>query len=200
MNPQGILPQTETVVNGNVLTLPEFYDHVYALNQVIEVDYFLPGCPPPTELILNAIHSVLSGDLPPKGSALAPRKALCDTCSRNETKPEKLTIHEFKRVATSTPDPKECFLTQGYICLGPATRSGCGERCINGNMPCRGCFGPPDGVADQGAKMLSAIASIIDAASDPEIDRAVDAIVDPLGTFYRFSLPSSLLGRKKIGG
>ena len=33
-------------------------------------------------------------------------------------------------------------------------------RCVKANMPCRGCFGPPPGVADQGAKMLSAIASI----------------------------------------
>jgi len=95
VNPDGLYPQTETVVNGKVLTLPEFYDHVYALNQVIDVDYFLPGCPPPPELILNAVHSVLAGALPPKGSALAPRKALCDTCERNKTKPTRMEIMQI---------------------------------------------------------------------------------------------------------
>jgi F420-non-reducing hydrogenase small subunit len=130
---------------------------------------------------------------------LAPNKALCDTCPLNETKPEELGIKEFKRVATSTPDPEECFLSQGYICLGPATRSGCGERCINGNMPCRGCFGPTDEVVDQGAKILSAIASIVDSTDEKEIEEVIGTIADPLGTFYRFTLPSSLLRRKRIG-
>jgi F420-non-reducing hydrogenase small subunit len=66
-------------------------------------------------------------------------------------------------------------------------------------MPCRGCFGPPDGVVDQGAKILSAIASIVDATEAEGIDQAIDQIADPLGTFYRFSLPSSLLGRTRVG-
>jgi F420-non-reducing hydrogenase small subunit len=131
---------------------------------------------------------------------LAPNKALCDTCSRNESKPDELVIEAFKRVATSTPDPEECFLAQGYICLGPATRSGCGERCINGNMACRGCFGPPDRVVDQGAKILSAIASIVEPTEEQGIEQAIGSIADPLGTFYRFSLPGSLLRRARIGG
>ena len=82
--------------------------------------------------------------------------------------------------------------------MGPATRSGCGERCINGNMPCRGCMGPTDQVMDQGAKFLSALASILDANDEKDIDRIVDSIVDPAGTFYRFSLPSSILKRKRM--
>ena len=131
---------------------------------------------------------------------LAPGKPLCDTCPLNETKLEELAISEFKRVATSTPDPTQCFLAQGYICLGPATRSGCGERCIRGNMPCRGCFGPLDEVADQGAKILSASGSIIEASEGEEVKEVVDTIADPLGTFYRFTLPSSPLRRTRIVG
>jgi F420-non-reducing hydrogenase small subunit len=93
-------------------------------------------------------------------------------------------------------DPDRCFLDQGIICLGPATRAGCGERCINANMPCRGCFGPTSRVEDQGAKFLSALASIIDINEEEEIKRIMDSIVDPAGIFYFYSLPASMLRRR----
>jgi F420-non-reducing hydrogenase small subunit len=46
--------------------------------------------------------------------------------------------------------------------------------------------------------MMSAIGTMIDADSPEEIDKVIDTIVDPAGLFYRFSLPSSILGRKII--
>lgn len=197
-NPQGTVPLEETEVDGNILTLPKFYDTVFCLDQVIDVDYYLPGCSPPKDLIVNAVMAILEGKLPQKGSVLSPNKSLCENCSRNETKPEKLSIKEIKRPWEIILDPEECFLTQGIICMGPATRTGCGERCIEGNMPCRGCFGPTDQVYDQGAKFLSTLASILDTNDEDEIDKIVDTIVDPAGTFYRFSLPSSILKRRRM--
>ncbi len=65
-------------------------------------------------------------------------------------------------------------------------------------MPCRGCFGPVDGVVDQGAHFLSALASIIDFNDPVEIQKVIDNIVDPAGTFYRFGLPDSLLRRANM--
>jgi F420-non-reducing hydrogenase small subunit len=196
-NPAGIEPQAESTVDGKTLTLPEFWDTVRPLDAVIDVDYYLPGCAPHRDLIINAVTAILEGKLPPKGSVLAPNTSCCDECSRNETKPEKLAVKEIKRPWEILIDPKLCFLAQGLICMGPATRGGCGERCIEGNMPCRGCMGPTDQVFDQGAKFLSAFASILDSNDEKEIERLVGSIVDPAGTFYRFSLPSSLLGRKR---
>ena len=197
-NPQGTTPQQNTAVDVGELTLPEFYDTVKTLDQTIPVDYYLPGCPPPPDLVMNAVNAILTGNLPEKGAVLAPKKAQCDTCPRNETKPEKLSIAEIKRPWEIRIDPEKCFLEQGLICLGPATRSGCGETCIRANMPCRGCFGPVDGVVDQGAHFLTALASIIDLNDPEEIQKIIDDIVDPAGTFYRFSLPSSLLRRTKM--
>jgi F420-non-reducing hydrogenase small subunit len=106
-----------------------------------------------------------------------------------------MTITEFKRTATSTPDPEKCFLADGFLCMGPATRDGCGERCINGNMPCRGCFGPPPDATDPGLKLLAAIASRGEADSEEDAKALADSLVDPLGTFYRFGLPASMLKR-----
>lgn len=197
-NPEKTVPLEKSEIDGKELELPKFYDTVFTLNQVIDVDYYLPGCAPPKDLILNAVNAILEGKLPPKGAVLSPNKSLCDECDRNDSKPEKLTITEIKRPWEVELDPEKCFLAQGVICMGPATRSGCGQRCITANMPCRGCFGPSDQVFDQGAKFLSALASIIETDDEKEIDKLMDSIVDPAGTFYRFSLPSSILRRKKM--
>jgi len=197
-NPDRTVPLEKTEVDGKELTLPSFYDTVLTLDQVIDVDYYLPGCAPPKDLIMGAIQAILEGKLPPKGAVLSPNKSLCDDCDRNESKPEKLAIKEIKRPWEVELDPEECFLAQGIICMGPATRTGCGQRCIEANMPCRGCFGPTDQVYDQGAKFLSALASILDTNDEKEIEKLVDTIVDPAGTFYRFSLPSSILRRRRM--
>ena len=77
-------------------------------------------------------------------------------------------------------------------------RSGCGVRCVEGNSPCRGCYGPPPGATDPGAKMMAAIGTMIDANKPEEIDEIIETIVDPAGLFYRFSLPCSILGRKVL--
>ena len=198
-NPKGHFPQNETNLNGRTLTLPDFFNHVYTLDQVIDVDYYLPGCPPPPDLILNAINSVISDDLPPKGSRLAPRKALCETCPRNKTKPYRMEIEQIKRVHEIEADPDVCFLVQGILCLGPATRTGCGETCIKVNVPCRGCFGPVPGVIDAGAKFLSAISTLIKVDIEGDPKELMDSIVDPAGYFYRFSQSSSILGQTMIG-
>ncbi len=197
-NPDKTVPLEKVEVEGKELTLPSFYDTVYALDQVIDVDYYLPGCAPPRDLILSAVQAILEGKLPPKGAVLSPNKSLCDDCERNESKPEKLMITEIKRPWEVEIDPEKCFLAQGIICMGPATRTGCGERCIEANMPCRGCFGPTDQVYDQGAKFLSALASILDTDDEKEIEKIVDTIIDPAGTFYRFSLPHSILRRRRM--
>jgi F420-non-reducing hydrogenase small subunit len=197
MNPDKILPQEKTKVSEGELTLPAFYDTVFTLDQVIPVDYYLPGCAPPPDLIMKAVQAILSGNLPEKGSVLSPDKALCDSCKRRDSKPERTVIKEIKRVHEVLLDPERCFLDQGVICLGPATRDGCGERCINANMPCRGCFGPTSKVADQGANFLSGLASIIDAKDEEEIKRITDSIADPAGMFYYYALPASMLRRRR---
>jgi len=194
-NSDKTLPMTLTQVAEGELELPEFFDTVLTLAQVVDVEYFLPGCPPPVDLILKVVDAMATGQLPPVGSVIASDKTLCDECDRIK---EEKSISKIYRPHQIIPDDKKCFLEQGIICCGPATRGGCGLRCIKANMPCRGCFGPPAGIVDQGAKLVSAIASIYNADSEEEISRMVEEIVDPAGTFYRFGLADSLLKRKRL--
>ena len=80
--------------------------------------------------------------------------------------------------------------------MGPATRNGCGETCIRINVPCRGCFGPLPGVVGSEPKFLSTLASLLVVERDDEIKEAIDSFDDPVGYLYRFTQPSSILGRR----
>ena len=194
--PEKTLPSPSCEVKEGTLTIPEFFDDVRSLSQVTDVDYFIPGCPPQTDRLLEVFTAIVTGaELPPKGSVIgAGTKTQCDECIRKKTGNKQ--IKKFYRPWEIEDDGITCFLEQGVICMGPATRSGCGYRCIKGNAPCRGCYGPPAGVPDPGAKMMSAVAGIIDEKEPEEISKVVADIADPAGLFYRFSLPVSLIRRK----
>ncbi|MCK4596834.1 oxidoreductase [bacterium] len=195
-NPKGIRPQTKIKVPEGELRLPEFYDTVKTLAQTVDVDYFVPGCPPTGERTWEVLEAVLGNKLPEKGSVVgAGQKTVCDECPR--TKNEK-KIKAFVRPHLVIPDPDVCLLEQGIFCAGFATRDGCGAQCLQVNMPCRGCYGPPPKVIDQGAKIVSALGSIIDAEEPEEINRILDQIPNPIGYFYRFGLPYSILRRRVI--
>jgi len=190
----GVFPETHTMMPEGEIEIPQMNETVKALDQEVDVDYYIPGCPPQPHQIWNVIEYILSGKpLPPRGSVLgAGTKTCCDECPRDR-KDKKLT--RFYRPFEIEPKPEECLLDQGILCMGPATRDGCGALCPKANVPCRGCYGPPPNVTDQGAKMVSALSSVIDAQDPHEIERILDQIPDPLGTFYRFSLAHSLLRR-----
>ena len=194
-NKNRTFPQTLTRVEEGELEIPEMFDTVMTLAQVVDVEYFIPGCPPPVDIILKVVDLFARGQLPPVGSIIASEKTCCDECERIK---EEKKIDRIWRPHQIIPDPKKCLLEQGIICCGPATRGGCGLRCVKANMPCRGCFGPPPEVIDQGAKLISAIASIYQGDGDDGIDRMLAEIVDPAGTFYRFGMAASLLKRKRI--
>lgn len=190
-------PRPQSSAQNGIRSLPKFYDTVHKLSDVIDVDYYLPGCPPTPDLIGQAVGAILTGKLPPKGAILSPNKSLCSSCDRNKTKPDDIAIEKVYRVIDVKLDPEKCFIAQGVICMGPATRNGCGFSCIKGNMPCTGCFGPTEWGQDQGAKMISALGGILAGDGENAANQAAQGVLDPAGTFYRYSLSASLLGRER---
>jgi F420-non-reducing hydrogenase small subunit len=196
-NPDGIRPIYEYQAPEGVLHLPEFEPMLRTLDQVVDVDYTIPGCPPESKQIWAALQAVVAalngtGPLPPKGSVLgAGESTVCDECPR---KRDVKKIDRFVRIQQVAGfDPEICLLEQGLPCNGPATRDGCGALCPSVAAPCIGCYGAAEGVVDYGARLMSAYASVIEAQKPEEIDRVLDGIVDPAGQFYRFSLAGSLL-------
>ena len=190
------------------ITIPKFYPVLKTLDQVVDVDYYMPGCPPESHQIaavIDLVIQVLQGkaELPPKGAVIgAGNSTVCDECQR---KRNVKTITSFKRIFGQELDPELCLLEQGIPCNGIATRSGCNARCPTAGAQCIGCYGPAEGVVDYGARLITAFASVVDSNDPEEIDRILDGIPDPVGQFYRFNLAGSLLKAgvpawKKNGG
>jgi F420-non-reducing hydrogenase small subunit len=193
VNENHVRPVASCVDHGRTLTLPEFRNVVRTLEQIVSVDYYLPGCPPTPKLIKSALAALLANSLPAPGSVLAPDVALCDQCPRKKSKPENIQYTVFKRPHLTALDSELCFLAQGVICIGPATRGGCEALCPAANMPCTGCFGPTSRICDQGAKMLSCLSAAVEAKEPEPVESVLAGIPDPVGTFYRYALPASLL-------
>ena len=196
-NPDHLRPQIRFPAPEGALTIPEFYPLLQTLDQVIDVDYYMPGCPPESHQIAAVVDLVIQAlqgeaQLPAAGSVIgAGVSTVCDECQRTRNVKK---IHAFRRIhEVAEVDPDLCLLEQGILCNGPATRDGCGALCPAAGASCIGCYGPAQGVTDYGARMMSAVASVIDSRDPQEIERILDGIPDPAGSFYRFSLPHSLL-------
>ncbi len=197
-NPQRIEPQLKHNENGYELTLPELWNTVRKLSDVVTVDYYIPGCAPAAETTWNAILQLVTGALPAPGNVIgAGKKAVCEECpyTKHETR-----ITEFYRPHLFKAKEEQCLLEQGLVCMGAATRSGCGAQCLQCGMPCRGCYGSLPDVEDMGAKMVSAIGSLIEGNDEEQVKAIVDQIEDPAGTLYRFTMSNSLLVRKNTDG
>lgn len=181
----------EKVYRGSVSTesnglpseqVPPLTDRVYAVHEIVPVDVSLPGCPTTPEMVAGALLALLEGK-PFSISA----KSVCDECP---TKREKKAVSTLKRRLES-PEfvpgkplaEMRCLMEQGFLCLGPATRGGCGghdgvPRCIRAYMPCEGCFGPLSEKANPMVDMMGALSSI---GLDPK------QIPDRAATFNRFA-------------
>lgn len=199
-NPNNIRPQTSVTVPEGVITIPEMYSVVRTLDQVVPVDYYMPGCPPESHQIaavIDLVIQVLQGkaELPPPGSVIgAGNSTVCDDCPRKRNIKK---IKNFDRMQFIVPDPELCLLEQGILCSGPATRNGCEAKCPSAGSPCIGCYGPAEGVLDYGARLMTAVASVIDSNNPEEIDKILDGLPDPAGQFYRFNMAGSLLRASK---
>ncbi|MGI5964437.1 MAG: oxidoreductase [Candidatus Methanomethylophilaceae archaeon] len=196
------VPRTSTEVPEGELTLPVLYDTVYALDQVIDVDYYIPGCPPLQESISHLLKAVADFAyngvaLPPKGTVVGiTSKTLCEECPREKTFARITEVKEPYQVDTNN---NKCLMDQGILCLGPSTMGGCGARCTKAGQPCRGCYGPSPDVQEQGASILSAVASLFPVIDeDPtmgedKVEEIMSQIKDPLGYFYAFTMSKSLI-------
>lgn len=116
--------------------LPELKNLMYPICNFVDVDYYIPGCPPMPLLIVHTLKSIVSGKTP-----IRHRSIVCTECNRKII-PTKLD--RLYGIYEKESNPEICLVSQGFICLGSLTREGCGAPCPRAGFVCFGCRGPSD--------------------------------------------------------
>lgn len=160
----------------------------------VGVDAFLPGCPPSEELMKGFLQLALSGTMPSRIGA-----TVCSQC--RVVSPE-LSREAPRRLVSSVPEEGKCLLDQGFICMGPLTRDGCGALCPSAyGVPCGGCRGPCDEAIlppfqDLRQETLRRLAR----SAGEKAEMVGGRIKDAAHVFYRYCLAEPLLRRRRPGG
>jgi len=145
--------------------VPAWLDRVYALDEIVKVDVYVPGCPPHAKNIADAITALIKGE-----TWSLPERSVCDSCPlKREKKASSGTVKRSLENLEFDPekplDEMRCIMEQGFLCLGPVTKAGCrgdsdAPRCIRARIGCRGCFGPIRKGAKPMVEMMTAWSSI----------------------------------------
>jgi F420-non-reducing hydrogenase small subunit len=113
---------------------PTLEDSVIPIDEVVEVDAYLPGCPPHPYFIAAGLRAVLgASDL-----ALT-HMSVCADCDRKMVKTDGV---ELRRGEVTADKDAVCFLSQGVICLGSVSLNRCQAQCPKAGVACFGCAGP----------------------------------------------------------
>jgi F420-non-reducing hydrogenase small subunit len=104
----------------------------YKLDGFVRVDYYVPGCPPTAEHLLQ-LYDELTGR-----SLMGSKPLVCAECSRRPAKRAVTSLEAFPRVG----EEGTCFHSLGVLCMGFFTKGGCGAVCTRNGLPCWGCRGP----------------------------------------------------------
>ncbi|TFF85351.1 MAG: hypothetical protein EU551_04225 [Promethearchaeota archaeon] len=119
---------------------------------------------------------------------------VCDTCPRIIGSKSSMT--EVKRDHEGLPNQEQCFIEQGYICMGPVTNAGCGGLCIRVNAPCTGCYGQTEWVSNQAERYADTVIKGFNVELSKE--ELLSQVKDHIGTFEKFTLAKNKEYTKKV--
>ncbi|MFX0188193.1 MAG: hypothetical protein ACFE8A_10705 [Candidatus Hodarchaeota archaeon] len=141
----------------------------------------LANLPPDTETIASNILGFLRGN-----RDFTEISNVCDTCDRIIG--SKSTMTNVKRDYEGLPNLDDCLIEQGYICMGPVTKAGCGALCVRVNAPCTGCYGQTEWGVNQAERFADTVLKGFNVSLSKEALLA--QVKDPIGTFEKFTLAS----------
>ncbi|MFX0097710.1 MAG: F420-nonreducing hydrogenase [Candidatus Hodarchaeota archaeon] len=173
------------------MEVPTLSRRLSPIDTVVEVDYYLPGCPPPSELIGKFLTSIIAGQ--------SPTRVSLPVCAECERKVKEDYSTKILRLVNRRPDPNECLLSQGYICLGSVSRGGCGAQCTNAGHPCFGCRGPSDRVLlDPLHGIIEDLINRISHFAGTPREEIEKQLFDFIHFFYGFTMASQTLRKKWV--
>jgi F420-non-reducing hydrogenase small subunit len=133
--------------------LPKLKDLMYPICNFVDVDYYIPGCPPMPLLIVHSLKSILSGK-----PIIRHLSVVCTECNRKIVASK---LDKLYGVYEKEADPNLCLVSQGFVCLGSLTRDGCGAPCPRVGFTCFGCRGPADSLLYRSRDLYSFLIKVI---------------------------------------
>jgi len=133
--------------------LPELEELMYPICNFVDIDYYIPGCPPMPFLIVHTLKSIVSRKPPIRHESV-----VCTECHR------KIVAAKLDRlygIYEKEVNPELCLVSQGFACLGSLTRDGCGAPCPRANFTCFGCRGPPDSLMYRSRDMYAFLITVM---------------------------------------
>jgi len=165
-------------------------EHVVTpIDEVIDVDLYLPGCPPHAHFIFESLSSLLEGR-----DAKAGQETVCAGCRRVMKKTDVTSILDSQE---GIPEDDVCFLSQGYICLGSVTLDRCLAPCPNHGVMCTGCAGPTMQIlSEPNHDIRTEVSERMSKLTNIENDTIINHIEKSAKTHYAYAMATKMIGNK----
>lgn len=184
--------EVETVKEDGTIPskVPPFMYRAFAVGDLVNIDYYITGCPPKENFLREILPAMIVGDKPELS-----RKSVCSECDRKMGSVENWKL---KRRYDGIPDREHCLLGQGYLCLGPVTFGRCGAACPKNNIPCNGCNGPSlDILREPCRDIYNLMVRRISDLTDQKEKEIESQIYDVAHTMYSFTIGSLIMEDKE---
>jgi F420-non-reducing hydrogenase small subunit len=156
--------------------LPRLLPRSQPIDDFIDVDIYLPGCPPTPELFMALLL---------EKEDFKPSKTVCQECGRKkliDMKPEHFLGFQAGKVL-----PDICLINQGYPCVGTSTRGGCNALCTKPGHPCVGCRGPSDAfIEKESSAWLGSIQRVFEKMTDVPPEEIYEILRSPQLSLFLF--------------
>lgn len=168
---------------------PELEQSVIPIDEVVDIDFYIPGCPPHPYYIALAIKTLLGAKVPEMMA-----KTVCSACERKMEKREGVQLQKGMSVGT---EEDVCLLCQGVICLGSVTLDRCQAQCPNKGVACAGCAGPSvDLITEPHLDIRTMIAKRMSLLTGIDQQEIIDYMEREAKTFYSYALSSPSIYKK----
>jgi len=172
--------------NGSV---PRLEESVIPIDEVVKVDWYLPGCPPSPYFVAVGVKALLEGD-----ASRLNGKTVCADCDRKMVKRQGTALH---RGAVTAEDRQTCFLSQGVICLGSVTLNRCLAPCPQRGVVCTGCNGPrPEIITEPRLDIRNAIANSMAYLCGISPQEVKEYMEQDAKTYYSYAMASPVMYKK----
>lgn len=169
--------------------LPKLEDSVTPLDEVVDVDIYLPGCPPHPYFVAAGLRAALGLSAPPLTA-----QSVCSDCQRVMRKQPVVTL---QRGALTADEAHTCFLSQGVVCLGSVSLNRCQAPCPNSGVACTGCAGPSlELIREPHLDLRTMVAKRLHRLTGIAKDEVVAYFEESAKTFYSYAMASPVVYAK----